>query len=68
MEINQTIKTLVFEYTKLRKGKYLVTLREDENPKNFISHPAQFTFTSNPTSHFAKHSKLMPIIKRCKSI
>jgi hypothetical protein len=48
------IKTLVFEYTLIRKGYYLLTLKEEENPNRFINHPLQFTFINNPEEHFKK--------------
>lgn len=62
----QTIKTLVFEYTKIKEKHFLVTLRDDENPTRFIRHPLQFTFTKNPNKHFRDNSKLTEI--KCKSI
>lgn len=56
-EIN--IKTLVFSYNKLREGRYLLTLHEEENPHRFVNHPLQFTFIEGltPSEHFKKISK-----------
>ena len=54
------IKTLVFRYDKLREGRYLLTLYEQENPERFIRHPLQFSFIEKitPEKHFKKFSRL----------
>lgn len=54
------VETLVFRYDKLREGRYLLTLYEEENPGRFIKHPLQFSFIEDatPEEHFKEFSNI----------